>query len=206
MPDPIPMFRPDPPVVIGLLGGVAAGKSTVAGLLAERGLSVLDADREARRVTATDAVTARIRARFGDAVFSPADGALDRAALADRVFADPAAKRDLEAIIHPAVRTALTARLDAWLGEGTSVVLDIPLLLESGWQARCDHCLFVDSSPEVREARGRSRGWDAGEVARREANQTDLATKRAAAGAVVQNDGDRAATAAQLDAILRRWA
>jgi dephospho-CoA kinase len=170
-------FDPPHPVVIGLLGGVAAGKSTVAQMMAETGLALLDADAVAREVAARPEVREAIRRRFGPTVFGT-DGALDRARLARVVFADDAARRDLEAITHPPIRRALEAALDRALAAGRSVVLDVPLLLEGGLIERCDHVVFLDVDPAVRRARAAARGWDDAEVARREAAQAPLEEKR----------------------------
>lgn len=196
-------FRPTPPLVIGLLGGVAAGKSTVARLFGERGLVVVDADAEARAVAELPEVRAAVRARFGAGVFDAA-GALDRARLAEVVFADPAARRDLEAITHPRIRAALEARIETALRAGASVVLDVPLLLEHGLIERCDLCAFVESAPEVRARRAAGRGWSENEIARREAHQASLAVKRARAASIIRNDGSLEDTDRQIDELLRQ--
>lgn len=190
------------PIVIGLVGGIAAGKSTVAGVLAERGFVVLDADDEARQVTQDPAVVRAIAARLGSGV-AP-DGRLDRQALAAVVFADPQARVALEAIVHPAVRRRLCDQLDAALAAGKPVVLDVPLLLEGGLIARCDTCVFVDADLAVRQARARARGWDEGELERRERAQADLAYKRARCAHTIATDGKLADVRRQVDALLRR--
>ncbi len=197
----MPPFRPDPPLVIGLLGGVAAGKSAAAAHLARRGLVVVDADRKARAVLDDAGVRAAIAQRFGDAALDAA-GAVDRPALARTVFADAAARRDLEAIVHPPVRAALEQALGDALARGDSVVLDIPLLLENGWHDRCDCILFLDTPLGMRQSHARARGWDDGELARREAHQTPIEEKRRRATAVVANDGDLAQLGRRLDAAL----
>ncbi len=188
------------PVVIGLLGGIAAGKSTVAGLLATRGFEVLDADLEARQVTADPTILRAIAARFGPALVR--NGTLDRQALAAMVFADPAARRDLEAITHPAVRARLTAKLEAALADGRNAVLDVPLLLEGGLIARCDTCVFVDATEATRRARARARGWDEEELLRRERAQAELAVKRARCTHTISTDGTLDDVRTQVDALL----
>lgn len=182
-----PIRRSQRPLVLGLLGGVAAGKSTVAGLLAARGFAVLDADREARQVMADPEIQRAVTARFGGDLFP--GGQLDRAALAAIVFRDPAARAALEAITHPAIRRALEAGLEHALATGHPAVLDVPLLLEGGLIARCDACWFVAASPQTRQARARARGWDDGELARREANQADLDVKRSRCSHTICTDG-----------------
>ncbi len=197
-------FRPDPPVVIGLLGGIAAGKSAVAGAFAARGLRHIDADAIARQVTGAADVIAAVAAALGSGLVA-ADGHLDRTALAARVFTDPAARKQLEAITHPRIRQRILADLDAARRAGTSVLLDVPLLLEGGLIDQCDRTVFVAASPEVRTARAASRGWADGELRRREATQAPLADKRARADFAIDNDGPLDATRRQIDDLLDRW-
>lgn len=200
-------FRPARPVVIGILGGVAAGKSTVARLFAAHGLRHLDADAVAREVGAEPAVLDLVAARFPGAVVTEhGRRRLDRNHLAEVVFADPAARRDLEAVLHPRVRARLLADLAAARAAGDSVLLDVPLLLENGLIDQCDHVVFVQASPATRARRAAERGWSAGELARREAAQASLEAKVARARHHVDNDGDLAATSAQVVALLDRLA
>jgi dephospho-CoA kinase len=193
-------FRPASPVVIGLLGGVAAGKSAVAAAFADHGLVPVDADRLAREVVADPDVLREIGAALGPELV--AGGQLDRAAVAARVFREPAARARLEAITHPRIRARVVAAIAAAHAAGASVLLDAPLLLEGGLIERCDHVGFVHASDAVREARAASRGWAAGELARREAAQAPLATRRAAATFVVDNDADLATMRAQVARVL----
>lgn len=200
------MTHPPPPsprpVVIGLLGGIAAGKTTVAAMLAERGFAVLDADAEARAVTADPAIVQEIAARLGQELVR--DGELDRKALAARVFADAQARAALEAIVHPAIRARLTRKLEAALAAGRSVVLDAPLLLEGGLIARCDTCVFVDADAATRGARARERGWASGELLRRERAQSDLAVKRARCQHTISTNGSLADVRRQVDELVQR--
>lgn len=194
------LFRPSPPLVIGLVGGVAAGKSTVAAMFARRGLCVIDADAAARAATADAATLAALTAAFGTAV-AP-NGQLDRAALAQVVFADPAARSRLEAILHPPILRALDAALAAAKADGDSALLDAPLLFETGLDARCDTVVFVAATPAVRAQRAHRRGWPAGELERREAAQWPLAQKAARCRFTIDNGGDLAATERGVDAVL----
>ena len=191
----------DPPLVIGLLGGVAAGKSTVAAMFGAAGFEVLDADRQAREVVRQGSVREQLVQRFGPEIYGP-DGELRRQAVADLVFDDEAARRDLEAITHPAIRRQLLVSLETARTAGRSVVLDAPLLLEGGLVDKCDHAVFVEASATVRRQRASERGWDAAELRRREASQAPLEDKRARCGFTVQNDGDLAATKEQVEQIL----
>ena len=178
---------------IGLLGGIASGKSTVARLLADQGAVVLDADRAAGEALATRAVQETLVQRWGEAVLH-ANGQLDRRKIAQQVFgpSEQAAKERefLEAFIHPIVRQTLKAELDRLEKAGTAVVvLDIPLLIEAGWADDCDQLLFVDSPDDDRLERAQQRGWDARELHWREAAQLPITEKRRRASTVIRNAG-----------------
>jgi dephospho-CoA kinase len=169
-------------VIIGLTGPIGCGKSTVAGMLAALGGVVIDADDLAREVTAPgQPALEAIHARFGEAVFRP-PGLLDRAALAAIVFADPAALADLEAIVHPAVRVRIEARLDLARREGGPfVVIEAIKLVESGLGRRCDEVWLIDCPAPIQRQRLASRGMDAADIERRLATQgADLAERLAA--------------------------
>jgi len=188
-PPPAPAVR-----VLGVLGGIASGKSAVARALAgERGV-VLDADRLAREALESPAVVARLRERFGDAALGP-DGRPDRPFLAARAFASADDRRALEGWTHPVVRARILAELEAARASGRSpVVLDVPLLLENdaqhGLAGLCDALIFVQTEESTRIARAAAnRGWNADEIARREAAQWPLDEKRARADHVVINEG-----------------
>jgi dephospho-CoA kinase len=172
--------------VLGLLGGVASGKSTVATLLARRGYLHLDADALARQAVERPEIRSALAARFGSDLHD-GEGGLDRALLADRAFRDPAATADLNAIVHPWVRDRLVEGLD---GAGPRpVVLDVPLLMESPLAERVDTWVLVEAPEAARDARAASRGWSPGERARREARQADLVAKRRRADRVLENSG-----------------
>src|SRR5579883_921993 len=179
-------------LVVGLTGGIGAGKSTVAALLAERGASIVDADLIARQVVdpGGSAYEAMVE-RFGAGVVGP-DGRLDRAAIAAVVFADGDARRDLEAITHPAIRDEMAAQMLTHAGEADAVVvLDIPLLKER--QAHMAGVIVVDVDPEVAVERlVRFRGFDEEDARRRIAAQITRAERNALADVLVDNSGDRA--------------
>ncbi|MEZ5989112.1 MAG: dephospho-CoA kinase [Planctomycetota bacterium] len=193
-------FRPVPPLVLGLVGGVASGKSAVSAALAEAGLVVLDADRVAREVLASPELGPDLVRLFGPGVLGP-DGP-DRALIADRVFRDPALRGELEALTHPRIRARLEAALARALAEGSSVVLDVPLLLEGGLVDRCDVVVFVDVPDPVRRTRAQARGLTAEDWRRRERAQAPLELKRARADRVVDNSGDLAALRRAVAALL----
>ena len=203
--DPEARFRPTPPVVLGLLGGIASGKSTVAALFARRGLVHVDADQVAREVCEEPAVLAAVRAALGPESLGP-DGRMDRAAVARMVFADPALRHRLEAVTHPPVRQRILARLTEARAQGDSVLLDVPLLLEGGLVDHCDAAVFVATDREERLRRAAARGWAPDELDRRERAQAPLAEKQARARFTVDNGGSLAATEAQVDAVLAQLA
>lgn len=182
---------------IGLTGGIGSGKSTVATLLAERGAVVVDADRLAREVVAPGTPgLAAIVEEFGSDVLAE-DGALDRAALASVVFADPAARARLDAIVHPRVR-ARAAELAAAAPPGSVVVQDVPLLVETGQAGSFDLVLVVETDPETRVARLVDRGLSAADARARIASQATDEERRAVADVVLHNDGAPAALAEQV--------
>jgi len=140
---------------IGLTGGIASGKSTVSRMFSELGIAVIDADEVSRRVVepGTPGLAAVVR-RFGREVLD-VDGRLNRAALRARIFADPAARRELEAILHPLIRAAMDE--DVAAAPGPYVVLAIPLLVEGGRSDRVDRLLVVDVDEATQIARVVSR-------------------------------------------------
>lgn len=196
------MTVPSPtPRRLGLTGSIGAGKSTVAALLRARGLTVLDADAEAREVTRDPAVLAEIGAAFPGVVQG---GRLDRAALAAAAFADPARLAMLNAIVHPRVRQRMLALEQAAAARGEAwVVQDVPLLFESSLDAQMDAVLVVDAPLEVRVARVTARsGMTAEEVRARDARQLPAGEKRRRATLVLDNSGGLAELEAQVEAAL----
>lgn len=177
---------------LGLTGGIGSGKSTVSAMLAALGAALVDADANARSVTASGgAAIAAIRAAFGDALIG-ADGAMDRQRMRELAFGDASAKQRLEAIVHPLVGALGRQQLAAARASGHAcVVYDIPLLVESGrWRAQLDAVLVVDCRPEVQVARVMQRsGLSADAVQAIIAAQAPRALRLAAADAVIHNDG-----------------
>ena len=192
-------------VRIGLTGPIGCGKSTVAGWLgARRGVVVIDADHVAREVLdpgepALDAVIER----FGRGLLRD-DGSLDRAALGRIVFADPAALRDLEAIVHPAVRPRILAAIAAAdAADAEAVVIEAIKLVEGGLAELCDEVWLVVCDPDVQLARLAARGASADDAAQRVAAQTGLAERlTSAATRTIDTSADRQATRAQVEAAL----
>ncbi|MFT4538997.1 MAG: dephospho-CoA kinase [Planctomycetota bacterium] len=185
------------PPIVGVMGGIASGKSLAGQLLAgERGV-VLQADALAHEILREPDTIEMLRERFGPAVIDQA-GEVDRAVIAARVFRDSELRAGLENWIHPRVRARIGVGLDEARKQGAEcIVLDVPLLLENdaehGLAELCDWLVFVDSPLEERERRAtQSRGWESGEVARREAAQLPLHVKRDRAHHIVPNQGTRA--------------
>ena len=187
---------------IGLTGGIGSGKSTVADLLVARGAALVDTDRIAHELTAPGgAAIGPIRAAFGDDAIAP-DGRLDRAAMRARAFADPQARRRLEAILHPMIRERTQAGIDAASRAGAPYVLvAVPLLVESGdWRGRYDRVLVVDVPPGVQVERTMARSGLAREqVEAILAAQASRDARLAAADDVVDNSGSPQALAAQVE-------
>jgi len=177
---------------IGLTGGIGSGKSTVLALLAGLGAATTDADAISRSVTAPGgAAIGPIAAHFG-AGFIAADGSLDRARMRAHVFTQPAARQELEAIIHPLVRQRVRAQEAQARAEGRAcLVHDIPLLVESGrWRRELDRVIVVDCAVETQVARVMARsGLSREEVEAIMATQAPRALRLAAADVVICNDG-----------------
>jgi dephospho-CoA kinase len=177
---------------IGLTGGIGSGKSTVAAMLADRGVAVIDADAIARSVTAAGGVAiGAVAAEFGLDYLTP-EGALDRDRMRSLAFADPTARRRLERIIHPLVGAETARAADAAIANGhRSVVFDVPLLAESAhWRHRVDRVLVIDCSEATQVARVVARnGITADAVRRIIAAQAPRLIRLGAADMVLCNDG-----------------
>lgn len=191
--------------VLGIVGSIGAGKSTVAASLAEHGATWIDADRIAKSLLDDREVKSSLIGHFGGGI-TDEDGHLDRSVLASRVFGDDDEKRAgldyLESLVHPRVRTEIHRILHHF--ESTKApsvaLLDVPLLFESGWHYLCDSIWCVDAPRDARIARVKMRNWDAQELLNREANQLDSLTKRRLSNRIIENDS----TLDRLHDIVRR--
>jgi dephospho-CoA kinase len=190
-------------IVVGLTGGIGAGKSTVSTLLAQRGAVVIDADAITKALQRPgEPVFAAIVKRFGSGVVDPG-GSLDRAALAAIVFSDPAALKDLNAIVHPAVGVEILRLLEAERAGDRVVVLDIPLLVESS-RYPIAGLVVVDVDPAIAVERlVGQRGMTESDARARMANQVGREERRAKADRVIDNSGDRESLERQVDEV---WA
>lgn len=186
------------PFVVGVTGGIAAGKSTATDFFAARGVPVLDADIAAREVVAPGSPgLAAVRSAFGDAVIAT-DGSLDRRKLRELIFADDSRRRTLERILHPRIHARIRqqlAKLDApW------VILSVPLLVNSELRELIHRILVIDAAPEVQIKRVMARDEiDADQAGKILAAQSTREERLAIADDVVDNSGDPKALTAQLE-------
>ena len=189
---------------VGMTGGVASGKSTVSQAFARLGVPIIDTDDLAREVVApgTEGLEA-VRSAFGPAVIT-GDGQLDRRALRDRIFADPAARETLEAITHPRIEALMAQRLAALTTPYAIVV--VPLMVEAGWQDHFDRILLVDASVADQKRRVMQRDQLSEPAARRMLeNQANADQRRAIADDIIDNRHNHAALQSQIAALDRRY-
>jgi dephospho-CoA kinase len=193
------MLASRPVLLVGLTGGIGSGKSTVSAALAARGAVVVDADAIVRELQAPGTpVLAAMVERFGGGILRD-DGTLDRQAVADVVFGDAEALAELNAIVHPAVGAEIARRLEAEAATDHIVVLDVPLLVESGRDDLAG-LIVVDTDPEVAIERLVSqRGFTEADARARIARQASREERLARADLVIDNSGPREALARQVD-------
>lgn len=190
-------------LLVGLTGGIGAGKSSVSASLARRGAVIVDADAIVKELQqpGTDVFNEMVE-RFGAGIVAE-DGSLDRAAVAEVVFTDPQALADLGAIVHPRVHTEIERRIAEREGTDDVVVLDIPLLAEAGWPGLIG-TIVVDLDPEVAVQRlVEHRGFSEADARNRIANQMEREHRLSKADFVVDNHGDPESLEAEVD---RAWA
>lgn len=193
-------------MIIGLTGSIATGKSTVANMLREYGLPIVDADVIAREVVAPGTTTlAQIAEAFGPQTLLE-DGTMNRAYIGQQIFHEPDKRALLNGIIHPAIRAEMLAQRDAYVAQGKHVVMDIPLLFESKLQHYVERILVVAVSEDIQLSRLMARN-DLSEVDARAriASQMSIQEKINGAHAVLRNDGSVDDTKAQLQDILNKW-
>jgi dephospho-CoA kinase len=184
---------------VGLTGGIGSGKTMVADMFAARGAAIIDTDHIAHQLTAAGGIAIpAIRAQFGEA-FLMADGAMNRVKMREAVFADPVAKKQLEFILHPLIRSE-TDRAAAQ-ARGVYLMFVVPLLVESGtWKQRTSRVLVVDSREQLQVERVISRsGLTEVQVRAIMATQASRETRLAAADDVIVNDGEAAALVPQIE-------
>lgn len=204
------LSQPQIPIV-GLVGGVGSGKTTLARWLSQRlRVALIDADAAGHAALLEPDVRRALRARFGPEIFDP-EGQVIRSRLAVRVFGGTPrhreARKALEAVVHPVIRRRLEQAIAACRarGEYDLILLDAAVMLEAGWNDLCDALVFVEASLEQRQNRVRSmRCWTTEDLELREASQWPLDDKRAAADCVVDNSGDLESAGRQLLEFLQR--
>jgi dephospho-CoA kinase len=193
--------------IIGLLGGIASGKSLVAEQFCKLGAGLLDGDRAGHEVLRLPDVKQLVRERWSATVFDN-HGEVDRRALGRIVFdSSPAGRRELdylERITHPLIGDRLRQQAADLADEGRAVaVLDAPVMLKAGWDKFCNHIVFVEAPEEIRRARAIARGWRQEDIAAREAVQEPIDFKRQRADYLIDNSGSRDATLAQVERLWR---
>ncbi len=194
--------------IIGVAGGIASGKSLVTEQLEALGARVIVADAAAHDVLKLEEVKQAARQRWGEAIFGP-EGEIERSRLGKIVFAPPPAGpaelEYLEQLVHPPVRQIIRRQIEQLASDPRTraIVLDVPLLFESGWNEFCDTVIFVDAPREARLVRAAARGWSAEEFDRREAAQLPLDRKRSKSQVVIDNATTKQAAQAQVECFWR---
>ena len=189
--------------VLGVIGAIGAGKTTVAAAFAKRDGAAIDCDRLGHSALAQPEVLDKLVERWGKGIVLP-DGAPDRRAIGAIVFADAAERVFLEGVVFPAI--GALARAEIAKAAGRFIVLDAAVLLEAGWGDICDRIVYVDAPRAVRLARVSSRsGWTEAEMERREAAQWPEERRTARADAVITNDGSLTTLQADADRLLKDW-
>lgn len=194
-------------MIIGLTGSIASGKSTVAKMLEGYDLPIVDADLVARQVVEPGTKTlAKIAEAFGQDVIKK-DGTMDREKVGAIIFHEPAKRKILNDLIHPAIRVEMIRQREEYIKQGAEhVIMDIPLLFESKLQHFVDKILVVSVKEEVQLERLMKRNLLSKEEAKaRIASQLPIPVKEQGADAVIYNNGDLKTTAQQLEAILKSW-
>lgn len=210
---PAPIEHPGPLAIplVGLVGGIGSGKSTMARELSRRmRVTILDADKAGHEALHQPSVKESLRAAFGEGIFDES-GEVIRGHLARLVFGGDeqaqAHRKTLEQIVHPVLRADLVRQWKAAndLGQVEAVLLDAPILLESGWKELCDAVVFIDTPLTRRQAWTKaSRGWSAEELARREASQWPLERKREFSDFVIDNSENLYESTRQLEQSVRQ--
>lgn len=186
--------------LIGLTGGIGSGKSTVAKALGDRGLTIVDADKIAREIVEPgSAVLGRLAERFGEDILR-GDGSLDRAKLAAKAFATPEDTEALNAITHPEIRRISLQRIEEAQSRGENVVYDMPLLIELGFDEKCDLTLVVIADAQRRVERlVSSRGMSEADARQRMSAQLGDEERKKHADVVIDNNGSLEELLTQVD-------
>ncbi|MEK7242278.1 MAG: dephospho-CoA kinase, partial [Planctomycetota bacterium] len=189
------------PRVIGIMGGVASGKSMVAEMLGSLGAEVIHADEMAHELLEKPGIKEKVLERWGKGLLG-GEGEIDRGKLASIVFSNGEALKELTNLLHPPILESIRrlvlerseGEADRKEKESIPLVIDAALLLETGLDGACDLLVFVEASPEVKEERSRLKGWSRGEVQRREGFQAPESQKKKKAHVVINNDSSKEET------------
>ncbi len=210
---PLPAAQPDHAQnanipVVGIVGGVGSGKSSVVKGVTEIRLLVIDADQVGHGLLLKDNIRRKLCDIFGENIFDEA-GNVVRESLAEIVFGSSdeqtANRNRLNEILHPAIRDEIVLAVRQAPQDADAIILDAALLLESGWADECDAVIFIDTPDELRQQRvAANRGWPTEELQRREASQWNLAKKRQHAQFVIDNSGSLEAAARQMTLALKK--
>lgn len=191
---------PEPQKIIGIIGGIASGKSTVAGCFAQLGCAVIEADKLAHVALHEEDIKEQVIRLFGNGILD-AKGQIDRKSLSRIVFKDKAALGKLNALIHPRVMAEVKRLMGVYRqnSQVKAVVLDVPLLAEAGGLAMCDAVIFVEADEKIRLDRLRKSGkFDENELKKRENFQISLDKKKRLAHYIVSNNSDASDVAGQV--------
>ena len=188
--------------VIGILGGIGSGKSTIAAEFAKLGCKVIDADRIAHELLQEPPVREKVVSLFGQAILD-SSGKIDREKLAEVAFADHKMLASLNRIIHPLVLQRTQEFIEQCKSQNQvkAIVLDMPLLAEVGWHKRCDKLIFVNCEKKLRLQRAKKMGFDENQVKIRENFQISLDNKASLADNTIENNSDFSAIAKQVTGI-----
>ncbi len=190
--------------VIGLIGGIGCGKSTVANAFLPYGAILFDADRSGHAALYDSVIKGAIEARWGKTVFTPT-GNVSRPALAEIVFSNEEELKYLNQLIHPFIIKQFLSKFQEAQATGVRFfILDAPLLLETGMDRYCDHIIFIDANETVRAERVAKRGWSITEFNNREQNQFSLEKKQKKADYVIDNNETVAIMRKQVDSIIAK--
>jgi dephospho-CoA kinase len=199
--------RPADVPVVGIVGGVGAGKSSIIRQVTKTRLCIIDADRIGHEQLLVDDIRKQIVSEFGDQVLDE-HGEIDRRRLAAEVFGSSSLHQQklerLNGIVHPAIQSEIRRQIRAVTNDVDAIIIDAALLLEAGWKEECDALVFVDTPIQQRQARvALTRGWSADEHQRRESSQWSLERKRESCQFVVDNSGPPEPAAKHMEQFLK---
>ena len=186
-------------MILGILGGIGSGKSTVTEMFGALGAATLDADAIAHELIEREETKSTLQQWWGDDVID-VDGKVNRKKIQEVVFSDAQELVRLEKLLHPEVKKRIEEKIESFReSNGRLLVLDVPLLASSPLRDFCDEIIFVNSDETTREARTRTRGWEPGEREQRESFQAPEKEKISLAGSVINNSGSLDETRRQVE-------